>query len=337
MGTERGGQDRHQGSGGHTGREPADGKDRHQGTGGEGRHPGTGGRTGREPGGGEGRHQGSGGHTGREPGGGERADRNMATSGQEAPVRRLDGGDLLRRAIAYALPAIEAVTPGLLCGPTPCRAWTLGTLIGHVSASLAALHEAIATGHLSPEPPGDGDAPGALGAPDDPDDPVAGCAELARRLFAACEEPPGDGLIVVGDLTLAPGIVAATGAVEVAVHGWDIAHACGTHHHIPPNLAADLLEICPHVVPPGSRPLLFAAQVPVPPATGPGGRLVAFLGRTPCPSATFDIDERLAAVVSRLLGTRPGRLAGGRVGRRDTGNDDLSEPIQLRPSPEISW
>jgi uncharacterized protein (TIGR03086 family) len=252
-------------------------------------------------------------------------------SGQEAPVRRIDGGNLLRRAIAYALPAVEAVTPGRLNGPTPCRAWTLGTLIGHVNASLTALHEAIGTGRLAPEPTGDGDDDGTTG------DPAAVCAELARRLFAVCAAPPGGGLIVVGDLPLAPGIVAATGALEIAVHGWDIAHACGTHHHLPPNLAADLLEICPHVVPPGSRPVLFAAEVPVPPATGPGGRLLAFLGRTPCPSATFDIDERLAAVVSRLLGTGDAAgPTGGRVGRGGTGNDDLSEPIQLRSSPEIS-
>ena len=77
--------------------------------------------------------------------------------------------------------------------------------------------------------------------------------------------------------------MAAAGAVEVAVHGWDISRACGQRQPIPRVLATDLLVIAPVLVPGTGRHPLFAAPVTVAATATPSDRLAAFLGRTPRP------------------------------------------------------
>lgn len=87
--------------------------------------------------------------------------------------------------------------------------------------------------------------------------------------------------IAVGGVPLAANVVACTGAVEVAVHGWDIAQACGQCRPIPSLLAAEMLEICAVILTGFSRRLLFAAPAEVSPRASPSDRLIAFLGRDP--------------------------------------------------------
>ncbi|MEU0437066.1 hypothetical protein ABZ153_36730 [Streptomyces sp. NPDC006290] len=73
----------------------------------------------------------------------------------------------------------------------------------------------------------------------------------------------------------------AVGALEIAVHGWDVARACGRARPIPSALAAELLPLAHLVVADADRGVRFAAPVDVPPGTRPGGLLLAFLGRRP--------------------------------------------------------
>jgi len=47
------------------------------------------------------------------------------------------GSALLRPAIGYALAAADAITPGMLRWPTPCRGWDLLMLLRHVNESTA--------------------------------------------------------------------------------------------------------------------------------------------------------------------------------------------------------
>jgi uncharacterized protein (TIGR03086 family) len=75
--------------------------------------------------------------------------------------------------------------------------------------------------------------------------------------------------------------VTSVGAVEIAVHGWDVAQACGHPRPIPPQLAKELLRLAPLLVTDADRPGRFAAPVAVPAHASPGDRLVAFLGRDP--------------------------------------------------------
>jgi uncharacterized protein (TIGR03086 family) len=183
---------------------------------------------------------------------------------------------LLAGAIRYALGSVECVAPGLLAGPTPCRDWDLAALLRHANDSLAALHEGFAIGHVS------------LGWAAGDGAPADGLATIfrdraAQLLAAVSTAGPPD--IAIADRRVAAAIVTAVGAVEIAVHGWDVAAACGQGHRrpIPPALATGLLEIVPLIVTESVRGTQFAAPVSVPPLAGPGDRLVALLGRDPGP------------------------------------------------------
>ena len=82
---------------------------------------------------------------------------------------------------------------------------------------------------------------------------------------------------IAGRLVTA-GALAGAGALEIAVHGWDMSQACGHGQPIPPDLAAGLLAIAPLLVPSARHPL-FAAPVSVAPEAGASDQLTAFLGR----------------------------------------------------------
>jgi uncharacterized protein (TIGR03086 family) len=180
---------------------------------------------------------------------------------------------LLAGAIRYALGSLTWVTPGFLSRPTPCAAWDLATLLQHVNDSLAALHEGIATGYVAL-------APAAQTAGDPAASLVATFRDQAAQLLVA-SVTAGNRDIAIADRRLAGNIVTAVGAVEIAVHGWDVTEACGRHRPIPAALAAGILDIIPLVVTGATRDARFAAPVAVSPLASPGDRLVALLGRRP--------------------------------------------------------
>ncbi|WP_165964572.1 hypothetical protein [Actinomadura sp. KC216] len=86
-------------------------------------------------------------------------------------------------------------------------------------------------------------------------------------------------LVMIADCPLPTGVLTGAGALEVTVHGWDVARSCGHERPIPPGLAEGILELCPLVVADLDRPARFAPPAEVPPRSSPGDRLVAFLGR----------------------------------------------------------
>lgn len=180
------------------------------------------------------------------------------------------GVALLERAINYTRGSLHLVTPAALPRPTPCRGWDLLTLLTHMNDSLSALHEAVDIGHVALVPAGE---PGvAL---------VAALQSRACRLLAACTRADGHGEVAVGGLPLTAGMVTGAGAVEIAVHGWDIARTCAGGRPIPGPLADELLALAPLLVSDADRPVRFARPVEVSPLAGPADRLVAFLGRDP--------------------------------------------------------
>ena len=127
---------------------------------------------------------------------------------------------LLVGAISYALGVCALVGPGEMALPTPCADWDLAMLLGHLSDSMADLETAIRTGHLELEHP-----PAAVPVPGDP---VEVLRDRAAELVCAsyCYGGPED-FVAVGGLPVPAGLVACTGAVEIAVHGWDVSAACG--------------------------------------------------------------------------------------------------------------
>jgi uncharacterized protein (TIGR03086 family) len=186
-----------------------------------------------------------------------------------------DGVGLLERALGYALAGLDAVTPDALPRATPCRRWDLRALLGHLDDSLAALCEAVDDHSVNLEV-----APRI--AAGDGLDAVARCRDGARRVLGAwAGAGDRDRLVTVGGCPMRATMVACVGAVEVAVHGWDVEQACGRPRPIPPALATELLAIAPAFVTESERPSRFAAPAPVHPSAPAGDRLVAFLGRDP--------------------------------------------------------
>ena len=181
---------------------------------------------------------------------------------------------LLERALSYAQRSALDVTPALLPRPTPCLGWDLDMLLRHVSESLAALHDGTATGHVALIPA----APDCAALAD----PVRAFRDRAGRLLAAQATAGGRGQSLgIGDLRLPAIAMECAGAIEIAVHGWDISRACGLHRPIPDALAADLLAVAPLLIPVTGRHPLFGPPVTPAAQAGPGDRLVAYLGRAP--------------------------------------------------------
>jgi uncharacterized protein (TIGR03086 family) len=187
---------------------------------------------------------------------------------------------LLAGAISYMLGVCALVRPGEMALPTPCADWDLGMLLGHLSDSMADLETVIRTGHLDLERPPDHVA----------GDPVETLRDRAAELLCAVYGYGGPGCFVaVGGLPVPAGLVACTGAVEIAVHGWDVSAArarasCGGAGHdgvrpIPGVLATRMLRLGPLLV--VGREGLFAVPVDVPAQASPGDRLVGYLGRCP--------------------------------------------------------
>ena len=89
--------------------------------------------------------------------------------------------------------------------------------------------------------------------------------------------------MAVGGLPVPAGLVACTGAVEIAVHGWDVSAARGGGRAgpatIPAGLATRMLRLGPLIV--AGREGLFADAVDVPAQASPGDQLVGYLGRCP--------------------------------------------------------
>jgi uncharacterized protein (TIGR03086 family) len=178
----------------------------------------------------------------------------------------------LERAIGYAVRAAIDVTPALLPRPTPCRGWTLDLLLQHASESLAALHDGTVTRQIALIPA----APDRAAAAD----PGRAFRDRAGRLLAAQAAAGGrPRLLDIGDLPLPAVAMECAGAIEIAVHGWDISQACGQHRPIPDELAASLLAIAPLLIPQTGRHPLFGPPVTPAADASPGDRLVAYLGR----------------------------------------------------------
>jgi len=191
-----------------------------------------------------------------------------------AAAALMGGIGLLERAINYALGSLHMVTPDTLPRPTPCSDWDLRALLGHLDDSFAALYEAADLGRVDLDVAAD-DRGSTV-------DPVGGVRDRACQLVGAwANAAEGPDTVCIAGSPLTAGIVSSTGALEVAVHGWDVARACGRHHPIPPALAEEMLSMSPLLISDADRPARFAPPVEVGALAAPGDRLVAFLGRNP--------------------------------------------------------
>lgn len=181
----------------------------------------------------------------------------------------LESLGLLERAVGYARGALQGVTPAMLGRPTPCDRWDLAALLDHMVESLEALTEAADLGYVD------------LGLPEGPPAPVDAVQRLrvqACSLLGAWSSVARDDTVMIGDRPLASSLLACAGALEVAVHGWDVAQATGADRPLPTRLALDLLPWVEVFVSEADRPERFGPVVDVP-LSGPATLLLAELGR----------------------------------------------------------
>jgi uncharacterized protein (TIGR03086 family) len=178
--------------------------------------------------------------------------------------------ELLDRSLAYTCDRLSRVHDDLLDRRTPCAGWDLAALLAHMEDALDAFTEA-AGGSVEVHRWRTTAAP------------VPAIRAKATGLLEAWSRPsPGDVVIetVDGPLDLETSLLVATAALEVTVHGWDVARAIGEDARIAPDLAEALLPIARATVTRADRGVRFGPELPVPHDASADRRLLAFLGRT---------------------------------------------------------
>src|SRR3954447_19623635 len=167
----------------------------------------------------------------------------MSTTSPPASVAVLDS------AVTWTHSCLQFARTSDLTLPTPCSAWNLGDLLAHMEDSLEALGEAAELGRVKVSEVAD---------PQDAGRTIdrlvqRACATRAAWLHRLTSAP-----ISVGDLALGRDTLAMVGALEIAVHGWDVAQAVGHDRRIPEDLAARLYPVATVVVTPRERGSRFA-------------------------------------------------------------------------------
>ncbi|HLK02167.1 MAG TPA: TIGR03086 family metal-binding protein [Streptosporangiaceae bacterium] len=177
--------------------------------------------------------------------------------------------EVLAAAISYALQGAALVTSACLDQPTPCAEWDVRMLLVHLATSMAAIEEALGSGQLTGPGPDEWSGPG---------DPVELLRDRAAGLLVTTFLSDM-GSIEIAGIPVPAEVIRGTGALETAVHGWDIYTACGHHRPVPNGVARPLLAMLSQLIP--ARDGLFAGPVAAPPCASPGDRLIAALGRSP--------------------------------------------------------
>ena len=172
--------------------------------------------------------------------------------------------ELLERSLGYTRVALAGVTGAHLAALTPCREWTLRDLLAHMDDSLDAFTEAA------------GGSVTLTRAPSVPQVVVLQQKACALMGLWSDQVPPG---IRVGEVDLATDLLVATAALEITVHGWDVAQATGEGTPIPEGLARHLLPVAHRTVAEVDRGIRFADALPEAVGATPDVRLLAFLGR----------------------------------------------------------
>jgi uncharacterized protein (TIGR03086 family) len=177
---------------------------------------------------------------------------------------------LLERAVGYTRTSLTLVTADRMHTPTPCAGWDLARLLRHMDDSLAAFTEA-ALGYVAPCGPAPAGEPAV----------IASLKARACALLAAWSADVHGGVVSMAGRPVPRELMAAAGALEIAVHGWDVARACDLDRPLPDGLARDLLAVTPMLVADDDRPGRFAAPVAVPAGASASTRLLAYVGREP--------------------------------------------------------
>ncbi|WP_134740473.1 maleylpyruvate isomerase family mycothiol-dependent enzyme [Nocardioides sp. 503] len=178
----------------------------------------------------------------------------------------LDGAvELLDRSLSYTRVALAAVADADLGRPTPCAGWDLARLLAHMEDSLDAFDEGAA---------GEVRLSGSVRARVR----VRSLQEKACALLGTWStEPPTRTRI--GPHLVDTSVLVLAAALEITVHGWDVAASLGLSHPIPDELAGRLLPAASAMVGPDDRGSRFGPVLAARSTSGDAARLLGFLGR----------------------------------------------------------
>ncbi len=175
--------------------------------------------------------------------------------------------ELLERSLAYTRSVLAAVPGHAADLPTPCPDWELADLLAHMVDGFTAFVQAAA-GVVPAEP--------RTGLPRDPALLAGHLLDLGCGVMSGWAD--GRDACLLGGLPLPADTVMAAAALEIAVHGWDVAQVCAPQRRLPPELAAALLPLALRHVAPADRPGRFGAVRPVS-RRDPRSLLLAHCGR----------------------------------------------------------
>jgi len=200
--------------------------------------------------------------------------------------------ELLERAVGYTRGTLAHVTDDRLDHPTPCAHWRLADLLDHMADSLDAFTEA-SSGLLPLHPapaPGVGQGRVGSGRVDSGrvvprGGPGAGArVELLRTKACAllgAWSAPAARRVVLDDRTLDADLLLRAGALEIAVHGWDVGQATGVDVPLPDALARDLWPVARALIDDGDRGGRFGPPTVWTGTATPSGSVLGFCGRQP--------------------------------------------------------
>jgi uncharacterized protein (TIGR03086 family) len=187
-----------------------------------------------------------------------------------------DPRPLLFRALDQASDLISGTTADQAGMPTPCTAWDVGTLVGH----LYVLPVRIAVIGAGGDPAGVPSLPSNF-----PPEEWAG--EFDRAVAEARAAWADDAVLdraVRAPMGQQPGrIVAASYLPEVVTHSWDLAAATGRSGTLDLQLAAAAVEIAVAILPAERAAVAdwFGPVAELPDGSGPYEHLAAWMGRDP--------------------------------------------------------
>jgi len=177
----------------------------------------------------------------------------------------LNGVSAAEASWQYTRKVLDSLSQDDRSKQTACSEYTVDGVLEHLTGSMQGL--GMAGGAAAGEPPDTAEI-----------DYVAGPTEAA---LAAWRARGVDGNVSLGDNEMPAGFVADILAMEIFVHGWDIADATGQSFDPPEDLSNYLDSALHQIIGGGGRRDAFADEVSSDGGASALDRVIAFSGRTP--------------------------------------------------------
>jgi uncharacterized protein (TIGR03086 family) len=194
----------------------------------------------------------------------------VAASGTEEDEERALLASLAQT-FDHASSIVAGVAEDQIAVATPCPAWDVQTLLGHMTGVIVNMGRGASGRELL----------GAVDCPLDDDRGGRFRSEVDQTL-AAWSARGLNGDVDVGGGPMPARMAIGINLTDTAAHSWDLARATGQDEELPDELAPLILGICTGFLTDDLRDVIgFDAAVPVDADATGTAKLVAFLGRRP--------------------------------------------------------